>query len=72
MMQICYLRPYLGNETDFCRLHVAKDAGKDGKDWNLKKLGHCIFQFLMICLKKYSKKTIIMITVVSVCLISSS
>ena len=42
-MQICYLRPYLGNETDFCRLHVAKDAGKDGNDWNLKKLGHCIF-----------------------------
>ena len=55
-MQICYLRPYLGNETDFCRLHVAKDAGKDGNDWNLKKLGHCIFQVLMICLKKYSKK----------------
>ena len=55
-MQICYLRPYLGNETDFCRLHVAKDAVKDGNDWNLKKLGHCIFQVLMICLKKYSKK----------------
>ena len=65
-MQICYLRPYLGNETDFCRLHVAKDAGKDGNDWNLKKLGHCIFQVLNDMPEEIFQKTIIMITVVSV------
>ena len=32
MVQICYLRPYLGDETDFCRPLFAKDVGKDGND----------------------------------------
>ena len=54
-MQICYLRPYLGAETDFCRL-LQRMPVRMEMNWNLKKLGHFFFQVLMICLKKYSKK----------------
>ena len=43
-MQICYLRPYLGDKTDFCRLLQRMPVRID-MDWNLKKLRHFFSSF---------------------------
>ena len=44
MIQIFYLRPYLGTETDFCRLLQRMPVSME-MAWNLKKLRHLFFKF---------------------------
>ena len=64
-MQICYLRPYLGTETDFCRL-LQRMPVRMEMDWNLKKLRHFFFSSFNDMPEEIFQKTIIMITMVSV------
>ena len=64
-MQICYLRPYLGPETDFCRL-LQRMPVRIEVNWTLKKLGHFFFSSFNDMPEEIFQKIIIMITVVSV------
>ena len=58
-MQICYLRPYLGPETDFCRL-LQRMPVRMEMDWNF------FFSSFNDMPEEIFQKIIIMITVVSV------
>ena len=62
MMQICYLRPYIGTETACC---VTKDAGKDENGLKFEKVGPFFFSSFHD-MPEIFQKVIIMITVVSV------
>ena len=69
MVQFCYLRLYLGIETDSYRL--LKRMARMDMDWNMKKLGQ-LFQVLMPCLqKKTPKKLLCLILPDEMCLISN-
>ena len=64
-MQICYLRPYLGTETDFRRL-LQRMPVRMEMNWNLKKLRHFFFSSFNDMPEEIFQKIIIMITEVSV------
>ena len=64
-MQICYLRPYLGTETDFCRL-LQRMPVRMEVDWNLRKVAPFFFSSFNDMPEEIFQKIIIMITVVSV------